>query len=401
MDRSSSAPSFAGVGYDATLERARALVPFLREQATAIESARHMPPAVADALHRAGLFRYLQPRAWGGMELDFVAFVDIPEMLGRGDCSTAWNVANLASHHRTLALFNERAQAEVWGERPDALLAAGIAYAQGRARRVDGGLVLSGTWNFCSGVHESEWNMLACTVRDGERAVDYCQCLLRRDQYQVVDDWHTLGMRGTGSSTVKVEELFVPEYRTQSMATAVPGHEFPGARLHGNPMFRVPTSALGGHSLAGAVVGAARGALDTMIEHVRARSTNYTGARMRDFQAVQVRVGAAAARIDAARLMLRNDCLEADAAIKDGRTVDVETRLRYKRNAAAAVRLAVEAVGSLHAMAGANGIYDRFPLQRLFRDVRAASAHIHFSVDVQMTQWGLVALGGEFRSPTL
>lgn len=105
--------------------------------------------------------------------------------------------------------------------------------------------------------------------------------------------------------------------------------------------------------------------------------------------------------VDAARLILRNDCLEGNAAVKAGKTIDVETRLRYKRNAAAAVRLSVEAVDLLHEMAGANGIYDNAPLQRIFRDVRSASAHIHFSVDMQMTQWGLVALGGEVQSPTL
>ena len=239
---------------------AAGLIPFLRERAAASEVARHMPPAVLAELHRTGLIRYLQPKSWGGMELDFVASVDIPEMLGRGDCSTAWNVANLATHHRTLALFNEQAQKEVWGENPDALIAAGIAYPQGRARRVDGGLMLSGTWNFCSAVAGSEWNILACTARDGDPTVHWCYCLLRRPEYEIVDDWLTMGMRGTGSCTVKVEDLFVPEYRTQSMATALPGHEFPGVRLNPNPMYRVPISALGAHALAACIVGARGGA---------------------------------------------------------------------------------------------------------------------------------------------
>jgi len=122
---------------------------------------------------------------------------------------------------------------------------------------------------------------------------------------------------------------------------------------------------------------------------------------MRDFQTVQLRIGSAGARIDTARLVLRNDCLTADAAVKAGNPIEVETKLRYKRNAAAAVRLAVEAVDLLFEMGGAMGIYNDSPLQRIYRDVRSASAHIHFSTDLQLTQWGLVALGGEFRSPTL
>jgi 3-hydroxy-9,10-secoandrosta-1,3,5(10)-triene-9,17-dione monooxygenase len=112
-------------------------------------------------------------------------------------------------------------------------------------------------------------------------------------------------------------------------------------------------------------------------------------------------MGLAGGKIDAARLMLRNDCVEADATVKAGNAVPIDTKLRYKRNAALAVRLAVEAVDLIYEMAGANGIYEKSPLQRIFRDVRAASEHIHFSVDMQMTQWGLVALGGDFKSPTL
>jgi 3-hydroxy-9,10-secoandrosta-1,3,5(10)-triene-9,17-dione monooxygenase len=148
-------------------------------------------------------------------------------------------------------------------------------------------------------------------------------------------------------------------------------------------------------------VGNARAALEIAIELVKSRSTSYQGARMRDFQTVQLRIGAAGAKIDAAGLLLRNDVLEAMSIYEAGGTLDVETRLRYKRNAAMAAKLTVEAVDSLHEMAGANGIYDHYPLQRVFRDQRAAAGHFSFSVDAQLPPWGLVALGGEIKSPTL
>jgi alkylation response protein AidB-like acyl-CoA dehydrogenase len=122
---------------------------------------------------------------------------------------------------------------------------------------------------------------------------------------------------------------------------------------------------------------------------------------MRDFQTVQLRIGAAGAKIDAAGLLLRNDVLEATSIYEAGGTLDVETRLRYKRNAAMAAKLTVEAVDSLQEMAGANGLYDHYPLQRAFRDQHAAAGHFSFSTDAQLPPWGLVALGGEFKSPTL
>ncbi len=122
---------------------------------------------------------------------------------------------------------------------------------------------------------------------------------------------------------------------------------------------------------------------------------------MRDFQTVQLRIDTAGAQIDAAALVLRNDCLEAQRTYEAGGTFDMETRLRCKRNCALAVKLCMEAISSLHEMAGANGIYDRDPLQRMFRDARAAAGHFSFSTDAQLPSWGLVALGGGFTSPAL
>jgi len=401
MDMTKPAAGFSDVGYEEAMRRARELIPFLREQAPRCEEARKLTPAVMDALNRTGMLRYLQPKVRGGMELPFVAYFDIPEMLSRGDISVGWVVANLASHHRNLVWWDPKAQEEVWSRNPDAGIASGIAYQQGRGVPADGGIVLSGEWNFSSGTDHSDWSMLACVVREANKPVDYVYCLLHRSDYEVVDDWHTLGMRATSSKTVRCKDIFVPAYRVLSMYVAREGHAWPGLKVHRNPHYRIPSSALGGHCIGGCMVGNARAALEITIEHVKSRSTNYTGANMREFPTVQLRVAAAGAKIDAAALLLRNDCVEAQGVYEGGGTVDVETRLRYKRNCALASRLCVEAVDSLHEMAGANGIFDKHPLQRIFRDARAAAGHFSFSTDAQLPPWGLVALGGEFSSPTL
>jgi 3-hydroxy-9,10-secoandrosta-1,3,5(10)-triene-9,17-dione monooxygenase len=393
--------TFADVGYEEALARAHALVEVLRARAARAEAGREMLAETEADLHRSGLFRFLQPRRWGGMELDFVSIFDIPAALGRGCASTAWNVGNLAVHHWMLALYDERAQDEVWSKDPDALIASGIAFPQGGGRKVDGGFLVNGFWNFSSGVDAAAWNMLAVTVRDGERVVDHRMCLVPRSDYEIVDDWHVLGMRSTGSKSVRARDVFVPEHRALSMYVIRGGSGFPGARVNPNPMFRVPLAALGSHCLAGAGVGNAQGALELTIEAVKERSTSYTAARMRDFQAVQLRVAAAGARIDAARLLIRNDCLEAQHLAEANRVPTIEEKLRFKRNVAYALGLCTEAVDTLHALAGANGIYDRYPIERLFRDQHALTAHIGYSWDAQGAPWGLVVLGGEFASPTL
>lgn len=393
---------FSNVSHEEALRRAEALVPLLREQAARCEALGRLTPEVVDALHKSGLFRYMQPKVWGGMELPYVAHYDIPEMLARGDISTAWVTVNLAGHHRSMTWWPVKAQEEVWGENPDAGIASGIAYQQGHGVPVEGGLLLSGEWGFSSGQDHSDWSQLACIVREGEKPVDYVFCLLHKTQYETLDDWQVLGMRATSSKTVRCKDLFVPSHRVVSMYFQKPGgHSFPGLEVHRNPAYRVPISALGGNGIAGCLIGNARAALKTTIDWVKSRSTSYTGATMRDFQTVQFRVSEAGAKIDAGALLIRNDCIEAERTIVAGGMLDFEARLRYKRNTAMAVRLVVEAVDSLHEMAGANGIYDRYPLQRMFRDAHAAAGHFSFSVDAQLPPWGLVVLGGEVKSPTL
>ena len=208
-------------------------------------------------------------------------------------------------------------------------------------------------------------------------------------------------MRATGSRSVQCKDVFVPRHRALSMQVSKPGHEFPGLKVHANPMFRVPTSAMGGYGIGACMIGNARAMLQESIDWIKSRSTSYTAAKMRDFPTVQLRIGMAAAKIDAAHAWLRGDCVEAVEIIRSSRPLDVETKLRYKRNSALGVKLASEAVDLLHELAGANGIYDRHPIQRMFRDAHAAAGHFSFNTDAMLTPWGLAALGGEVNNPTL
>ncbi len=396
-----TARSFAGVTHDEVLSQVRELVPALRSRAAQAESARVMLPETVADLRRIGALRILRPRRWGGMELDFIAYIDVPMALARGCASTSWNTVNLSIHEWMLAMYDERAQADVWGANPEALIAAGIAYPQGRARKADGGFVISGKWNFSSGVNIAEWCMLAVIVRDGEKIIDHRMCLLDKSQYEVVDDWHTLGMRSTGSMTVIAKDVFVPVYRALCAYDILGGDTFPGARGNPNPLYRVSLNALGGHGIAATAVGNAMAALEHTLALVKERSTNYTGLKMRDQQIVQHRVGMAAVKIESARLMLRTDAIEVQALANKNIIPAMQEKLRYKRNAAYVATLCTEAVDLLHAVTGATGIYQSYPLERIFRDAHALGAHISLNFDAQAPSWGLVALGGEVVNPTL
>jgi 3-hydroxy-9,10-secoandrosta-1,3,5(10)-triene-9,17-dione monooxygenase len=250
-------------------------------------------------------------------------------------------------------------------------------------------------------VDVAEWNMLAVTVRDGDRVVDHRMCLVHKSQYDVVDDWQVMGMRATASMTVVAKDLFVPDYKALCTYDIRGGNGFPGASANASPLYRISLSAMGAHGIGGTAAGNAMAALEHTVALVKERSTSYTGARMRDFQLVQLRVSTAGAKIATALALLRNDCVEAQEIARRNIVPDQQTKLRFKRNLAYAGQLCLEAVDSLHALAGANGIYEKYPLERIFRDAHALSGHVMLNYDTWVSAWGLVALGGEMNNPTL
>lgn len=395
--------SFADVTVEQALARANALVPALRERAAPAETDRQLADATFAEMREAGLFRFMMPKRWGGMELPFPAIIDLPAAIGRGCASTSWIHHNFSNHAWLLAMYDERAQEEVWGEDPDAFIAGGIAFPQGRGRKVDGGYVISGFWNFCSGIDPSPWSLFAATIREREEgpALDYRMCLVPRGAFEVVDDWQVMGMRATGSKSVRGKEIFVPEHRALSMLSIRGGSEFPGARTNPGPLFRVPLVALAGYFPGASGLGNAQAALELTIAQIRARETNYTGAKMSEFQAIQIKVAMAGAKIQAAEQLMKADCTRAWEDACAGRIPDALTKLAYKRNAAFAIQLCTEAVDLLHKMAGAMGIYDRYPIQRIFRDAHAIAGHISFSFDAQGSAWGAAALGGSTANAML
>jgi 3-hydroxy-9,10-secoandrosta-1,3,5(10)-triene-9,17-dione monooxygenase len=394
---------FSAVGYDEAMRRARELVPKLRERAQACEDARMLVRENEQLLHESGLFRFHQPKAFGGMELPFVAVVDIPAELARGCPSTAWNVGNVACHHWILGYYESATQREVWDANPDALIASSIALAAGRGRRAEGGFIVNGHWPFSSAVDNSDWNMLAATVfdDDGKTPIDWRLCLVPKSDYQVIDTWYAMGMAGTGSKDVAVGELFVPERRALPLARCRGGSAHPGAALSPGPLFRIPIVAASSHPLAPAALGAAEGALELFLATMAKRAGTYTGARVADFQAVQIKVARARCLIDSARELLRRSAIAFQDFAERNVTPDLDTKLRFRAHSAFAVAQAREAVETLWSCYGAQGLYSSDPLQRHLRDVLAISQHFSFNFDIAGAGYGLAALGGKYTNQTM
>jgi len=392
---------FSTVGYEEAMRRARECVPVLAGRAQKCEDARVLLPENEKLLHEAGLFRFQQPRRFGGMELPFQAVVDIVAELARGCPSTAWNVGNLGCHHWILGYYDPRTQHEVWDENPDALIASSIALAAGRGQRTKDGFIVSGKWPFSSGVDNSTWNMLAVTVYEDKTAVDWRLCLVPKSDYTVIDTWYAMGMVGTGSKDIEVKEVFVPERRALALARCRGGLDHPGGEYNPGPLFRIPIVAAAGHPLSATALGAAEGAFHHVQNSFKTRMGTYTGAKVSDFQAVQVKLARARCLIDSARYLMRESAVFFQEQAERGAIPDLETKLRLRAQNAFAVAQSREAVETLWSFYGANAIYTRDPLQRFLRDTQAIAQHFSFNFDIAGSAFGTVALGGKYANPTL
>jgi 3-hydroxy-9,10-secoandrosta-1,3,5(10)-triene-9,17-dione monooxygenase len=397
-----SGPEVEDRAHATMVARARALIPRFRDRASKTEELRRLPPETERELHEAGLFRILQPKRVGGSELDYVALVDCADAIGQADASAAWNFANLASHHWMLAMFDKRAQDIVWGRDPNALIASSFIFPAGRARKVDGGYRLRGSWPFSSGVDACEWNMLASVVSSDDEAdgIEYRIFLLNKSDYRIKDTWDATGLRGTGSNDVEVGDAFVAQPMTVAV-NDLAGGPTPGSAVNPNALYTLPVFSLFPYVLSGVALGNAQACLDDYVELARYRASTYNRAKLGDLQTTQIKIAEASSKIDAARLIMRSTCIEAMTEARGGHVPDIAAKTKIRRDGAFSVNLCTDAVSLLFAASGARGLYTSGALQRQFRDAHAINSHIAFNFDAAGTNYGRVALGLPSENLTL
>jgi 3-hydroxy-9,10-secoandrosta-1,3,5(10)-triene-9,17-dione monooxygenase len=385
---------------DELIDRARQLVPALRERAAATERLRRLPDQTQRELLAAGLYRMYLPRRYGGDELDYQLQVDVAAELGRGCGSTAWVWSIVNSHHWVHGMMDVRAQDEVWGQSPDAVIASAFPAGGATVEAADGGFLVDGVWSFSSGVDVCEWVHLNLMVASDDGGPPHQRFgLVSTSDCQLIDDWYAAGLRGTGSKSLKVNNVFIPEYRTVDSRACV-GGPTRGSAVNPGPLYRMPLFAMFGHGIAGPAIGVARGAFDAVVEPMLARRSR-GGIVLAEQSTVQLRLGEASVEIDAAWALLRTSSDEATAAAMAGTEPTLLDRVRWRRNAAYAATLSMRAVRRLHPLAGANGLHEDHPLQRAMRDVHAVCAHIALTWDLQGANYGGVLLGLPSTDPKL
>ena len=381
---------------DQLLTKARELVPVLKDRAVETETLRRIPDVTMADFRYAGFCRLYTPKRFGGLELEWGAHCAVAEEVARGCGSSAWMVAVVLSHSWMVARFGEAAQHAVLHGNPDAVIASAFA-GKSEMTRVDGGYQLSGTWAFASGIHHASWTIVGAPVVTDEKLPPgvrppYRMALLKADQYDILDDWHAAGLKGTGSSSLKVLDQFVPDDLTilsDDMTGAAPA----GAALHESYIYGVEFVPYLESSFVGPLIGAAKGALADYLDITKERQGREFGEKVAEQEGVQVRVAESVMDIKVADRLIKHvlQGLHEDGVA--GRAVAGERWVMQRMTLTYAARLCVGAVDRLVSMMGATGQIGNNPVQRHYRDIKAIAAHTSLIWDRAAVPAGKWVLG--------
>ena len=376
------------------LARVEALIPRLRERAEETERIRRIPESTMEELKEAGVFHLLSPKAVGGFGMGLETYAQVVRRLAQGCPSTAWSAGHLIEHVWMLARWPQEVQDEVFASGP-APLAAATGAPVGVAEKVPGGFAISGRWSFASGVMHSQWALLA--VQHGTVRL---QCLVPMTEVELLDTWHTAGLRGTGSNDIRAEKLFVPEHRTLDWAL-LGAADNPGSRIHQDPIIHTPMATFLNMVAPAATLGAAEHAVELFRERMMVRKVKHTlENRQADSPLAQARFSQAYGLVATARLHWEEAIRVVSAAFERRPfTLTDEERARYRLSLALSGEAAAEAVRLI--MTGSGGSVHRLshPLQRIQRDVNVLLNHASLTMDPILEQAGRGLLGLGFTIP--
>jgi 3-hydroxy-9,10-secoandrosta-1,3,5(10)-triene-9,17-dione monooxygenase len=381
---------------EAVLAGVRELLPVLRERAQETEDRRALAPETVKALAETGFFRLLQPARFGGHEAHPLTFLTGVREIASACGSTGWVASVIGVHAWQLALFPDRAQQEVWGTDTGTRMSSSYA-PTGKITRVDGGYRVNGRWSFSSGCDHATWVLLGGIVPPGDDGTpaDFCTFLLPAAEYTIEDVWHTVGLRGTGSNDIVVDNAFVPAHRALSFndtARCV----CPGQEQNPGPLYRIPYASIFTYAITTPIIGMATGAYQAHVDYTRDRvRAAYIGVKAAEDPHSQVRVAEAAADIDSAWYALQANMRELMDLTTAGAKLPMPLRLRIRRDQVRGTALAIRAVDRLFENSGGRALAVGTPIQRFWRDAHSGRVHAINDPERALSMFGR----GEFGLP--
>ena len=375
------------------INRAMGLVPVLRDRAEMTDKLRRIPDETVEDLKEAELFKILQPVRYGGFGLDYDVLLRIGAEFGRVSGSAAWCYSQWSTHNWMVGGYPQRAQEEFWADSPDVICATSFDPTGAELTVVEGGYRLSGRWSFSSGCDSAKWEMLAAIVPEG-----YALLLVPKEDYIIEDTWFVSGLKGTGSKHIRVEDAFIPAYRTLVMHDFGKGHSA-GRTVHDSVLYRFPVFGIFSYSIGAPMIGMALGAVEAFEEYMRQRVNPYTGQRTFDFATQQTKLAESSAEVNVARMVMDRDSREVMERAHNNIEPSLDERARYRLHQGYVSKLCAQATTRLFEIGGGHSLFDSSEFARFHRDVLAASHHAGIIWDTSAEQYGRVRMGLEPTHP--
>lgn len=359
----------------AVLDGVRDLLPSIRERADEAERLRVVPEASVKELDEVGFFRLLQPKRFDGHEADPVTFYTAVRDIASACGSTGWVSSVVGVHPWQVALFSDEAQQAVWGSDTSTRLSSSYA-PTGKATLTEGGFTLSGKWSFSSGCDHCSWVLLGGLVFNEEgQVVDFRTFMVPRESYAIIDVWHMVGLKGTGSNDIVVDDVFIPEAFTLSMGDT--GRCFgPGQEQNTSDLYKLPFHSIFTGTITTPIIGMAMGAYAEHVEMQQKRTrAAYLGEKASLDPFAAVRIARASSEIDAAWALLTNNIREEQACIERGEKIPLGLRLKVRRDQVIGSQRAIDAIDQLFEASGGRALAEGTYLQRAWRDAHAGRVH--------------------------
>jgi 3-hydroxy-9,10-secoandrosta-1,3,5(10)-triene-9,17-dione monooxygenase len=374
--------------------RARAMIPVLAKRSLQGRRERRVPDETIADMQRAGFFRVLQPKRWGGYEMDLVTFYDVQLALAEGDMSTGWIYGVSGVHPWFMALLDERAAEEVWGDDTSTLICSSLMPA-GEAVAVDDGFRLSGRWRYASCCDHCDWALLGAMVAAADGPPDGRIFLLPRQEYQSIDTWQVSGLQATGSWDVVVDDAFVPSHRSQRMVDNF-NLRGPGQAVNTSSLYRLPFGQIFVRGISTAALGALQRMHDALLDYGRTRVTR-AGGRSAENPFVQLLCAETAAAIDEMKSVLHRNFRNLHAYAARGETPPIEERVQYKFQSTAVTERCTILAMRIFKATGAAGLSEDLPFGGILADLMAGRQHISSQYEHVGANWGGLMLGLENR----
>jgi 3-hydroxy-9,10-secoandrosta-1,3,5(10)-triene-9,17-dione monooxygenase len=367
---------------------ARGLAPKLRERVPQAEALRRLPNQNVADLLASGLIDLETPRMWGGAELNLDALIEVTAALAEGCSATAWVYALWAAHVWLIGQYPLHVQEEVLSD-PNTLVSS-VVNTVGDPVKVDGGYRWAGKGFFSSGVDHCNWLIASVPMKRNDTAPGIRWFIIPRSAFDIVDDWHTVGLKGSGSKTIEVRETFIPDDWALA-ATDLSSGVAPGAQIHGSPLYCAAMDFTFSLPLAGPALGIARNVERAFEARLRTRLESPNPRIAAEQLASLTRLAEASTKIDAARALVL-DTARRFCTIPAAEATPMD-RAKCRRDVAYCTHLCRQAANELFEAAGASNIFDSADMQRLWRDANVAASHHGLQWDVHAMGYARAVVG--------